>query len=141
MDKIKFTLDDLRGRINTMRKKFRLYTIKSKRTVQTNALTSDDDDNEDDFDEEDEMGEYIKILVFVKDERKLLTLNRVSKRFKIRQLKQTLFQKVAGYDEANTVDDMILNLDLTELSNENLTVDDYGLTDGCTITLEFDQRA
>ena len=70
MDKIKYTLDDLNARINVMRKKFRTYTIKMKRTAnnRSNGEISSDNgefDEEEDFD--DDNVDLIKLLVVIQE--------------------------------------------------------------------------
>ena len=131
MDKIKYTLDDLRLRINEMRKKFRQFTIKAKRTAVKN--NQEDDSDLDD----DETEKVFKLCIYVKEQAKILTFS-VNPRFKIRDLKHLLFEQVA--DQKNSsIDDMILSFNNSELSNDSYTLQDYKIADKSTITLEFDR--
>ena len=133
MDKIKYTLDDLRFRINEMRKKFRQFSIRAKRQV---TKMNPDDDESDLDDEENET--HFKLCVYVKEQAKILTFN-VAQRCKVRELKQILYEKIA--DKRNySIDDMILMFNQTELANDSYTLQQYGVVDKCTIALEFDSR-
>jgi hypothetical protein len=145
MDKIKVTLDDLRTRINVMRRQFKLYIIKLKRNLQAskNGLTSDedvedqvDDDeiDDEDFDNED----LFKICVYVKEQGNILTF-KVHRKCKIRDLKNILYEKVADQRDTS-IDDLILSFNNRELINDLNTVSDYNIIDNSTITLEFDER-
>jgi hypothetical protein len=132
MDKIKFTLDDLRNRINDMRKKFRQFTIKAKR--QTAAVKNQDDVDSDLDDDENES--QFKLCVYVKEQSKLLTFS-VNPRCQLRDLKKILFEKLN--ESKSSIDDMILTFGNSELTNDSLTLQDYGIVDKSTITLEFDR--
>jgi hypothetical protein len=133
MDKIKYTLDDLRFRINEMRKKFRQFSIKAKRQVSK----MNPDDEESDLDDEDDENNF-KLCVYVKEQAKILTFN-VAQRCKVKELKQILYEKIG--DKRNySIDDMILMFNQTELANDSYTLKQYGVVDKCTIALEFDSR-
>lgn len=133
MDKIKYTLDDLRSRINEMRKKFRQFSIKAKRQVSKMNPDEEDSDLEDEDNEN-----HFKLCVYVKEQAKILTFN-VNKRCKVRELKKTLFEKI-DVKRYNGIDDMILTFNNVELANDSYTLQFYGLVDKCTIALEFDNK-
>lgn len=140
MDKIKFTLDDLRSRINVMRKKFRQYSIKTKRSAQLTRRNSDftsDDGDDSEFDEDAERNDNIKLCVYFKEDGKISTFH-LKKTLKIRTLKNILFDKIAP---ANAhIDDLILSFNGTEIVEDDYTIEDYNIEDTNTITFEFDQR-
>lgn len=136
MDKIKFTLDELRGRINDMRKKFRHYSIKAKRLQNnTSGFTSDEND---DYDDDEENDDVFKITVLVKNQDSVFTF-KIHAQCKIKELRQILYEKVAD-PRVTSVDDLIMHFDMKELSNDYLTISDYGIVENCNITLEFDYR-
>ena len=136
MDKIKFTLDELRGRINEMRKKFRHYSIKAKRIVNnTGGFTSEEND---DYEDDEDSDEIFKITVIVKNQERVFTF-KIHAQCKIKDLRQILFEKVAD-PRVTSVDDLIMHFDMKELSNDYLTISDYGIVENCNITLEFDDR-
>lgn len=140
MDKIKFTLDDLRSRINVMRKKFRQYTIKTKRSAQLTRRNSDftsDDGDDGEFDEDEERNDNIKLCVYVKEDGKISTFH-VKRTLKIRTLKNILLDKIAP--GSAHIDDLILSFNGMELVEDGYTIEDYNIEDTNTITLEFDQR-
>lgn len=141
MDKIKYTLDDLRLRITEMRKKFKQFIAKSKKTSKkpTGGDVSDDmdlDDDEDDvMDDEDDTEDLFKLCVYVMEQKKIVTF-KIHKRCRVRELKQILFEKVAD-SRVSTVDEIKLTFNNVELSNDGYTISDYGIGDKATITLEF----
>lgn len=139
MDKIKYTLDDLRARINVMRKKFRQYTIRMKRTVNStkqNLVDSSDEGEETELDEDDENEELLKLCVLNENQGKVLTF-KVHPLCKIRELKKILYNKCG--DERYSIENLMLNFNKAELSNESYTLEDYNIYDGCTITMIFDE--
>ena len=143
MDKIKYTLDDLRVRINEMRRKFRQYNIKSKRTKvasqqrQQQVELSETDENEDEDVEadEDEEEDVFKLCVYVKQQGKIVTF-KIHRKCKVGELKQILFEKLADPKE-NSIDELILTYNNLELLNDAYSIKDYGVSDKSTITLEF----
>ncbi len=144
MDKIKYTLDDMRMRINEMRRKFRQFVIKAKRskTYRKNSDLSDNESNEgevddDEIDEEDEddADDVLKLCVYVKQQRKIVTF-KVHRKCKVGELKQILLEKLANRQE-NSVDDMKLTYNSLELTNDAYSITDYGVSDKSTITLEI----
>lgn len=142
MDKIKFTLDDLRARINVMRKKFRQYTIKTKRSAQLTRRNSDftsDDGDDGEFDEDEERNERIKLCVFIK-ETGMISSVYVNRTHKIRTLKNILLEREKLGPGDVHIDDLILSFNGMELVNDSYTIEDYNIEDTNTITLEFDQR-
>jgi hypothetical protein len=147
MDKIKYTLDDLRVRINDMRKKFRQFVIKSKRNAAASSNKSDsemmddvdgmssdgnlvDDNNQNDQDNED----LIKVSVYIKDQSKIITF-RVNRKCKVRELKSILCEK--QNDSRLTLDDLLLTYNGLELINNSYSISDYAIGDKSTITLNF----
>lgn len=146
MDKIKNTLDNLRDRINDMRKKFRQYTINSKRQKrQVNQRSYQNVDEEDDQAEADggqeDEDEFFKLCVYIKEASRIITI-RVHRKCKLRELKQSIYDRLMADSDLNRrgnilVSDMILLFNNSELASENLTLNDYGVNDKCTITLEF----
>ena len=143
MDKIKFTLDDLQLRIESMTKKFRQYSIKTKRSARTRADSDfTTDDGEGDLDDEDENGSMVNLVVYVKDNGhgghgELMTFQ-VNKTVKVKTLKSVLLNKVPSGNF--NVDDLILSVNGNELTNDNFTLEDYNIGPKSSITLEFDQR-
>ncbi|CAF0758942.1 unnamed protein product [Brachionus calyciflorus] len=137
MDKIKYTLDDLRNRINDMRKKFRQFVIKSKRSkVSRQADLSEDGESEfDELDDDEDNKDLIKLCVYVKEQAKILTL-KVHRKCKVRELKQILLEKCAD-SKVETIDELQLTFNSVELSNDKYTISDYNVSDKSTITLEF----
>jgi hypothetical protein len=134
MDKIKKTLDDLKSRINEMRKKFRTYSIKSKRNKNTRQVeTSEGEGDELEDDEENE--DQIKLHVYVKDQNKILTFS-VNRKCKIKELKATLFDKFADA-KVNSMEDLVITYNNLELANDIYSISDYGINDKSNITLEF----
>jgi hypothetical protein len=114
MDKIKLTLDELRVRINDMRKKFRQFVIKAKKSksgagkkVVTAASSSigggssrpmseAGDETYEEVDDDDQ--NLQRVSVYVKDQAKIVTF-RVHRKCKIRELKQILAEKVKPENE------------------------------------------
>lgn len=131
MDKIKYTLDDLRSRINEMRNKFRLFTIRAKRVSAKNNQSEDSD-----LDDEEIDGSF-KLVVYVKEIGKIYNFG-VYPRMKLKELKLELLDKIPDHN-SNSIDDMILTFNNSELANDNYTLRDYGLKNESTITLEFDR--
>lgn len=161
MDKIKNTLDDMRVRINEMRKKFRQHLIKAKRAAfnksqskQTAASMSSRGEDDQDFEidddddvttlgeatEEEDDPDLYKISVFVKEKGTIITF-RVHTKCKVKELKQILVSR-ANEDENNdeqeiyTLDNMVLSFNNLELSNNSLSLVEYGIGDKSTITLK-----
>jgi hypothetical protein len=144
MDKIKYTLDDMRMRINEMRRKFRQFVIKSKRSkaYRKNSDLSDNksnegelDDEEIDEEDEDEADDVLKLCVYVKQQGKIVTF-KVHRKCKVGELKQILLEKLANRQE-NSVDDIKLTYNSLELTNDAYSITDYGVSDKSTITLEI----
>jgi hypothetical protein len=131
MDKIKYTLDDLRNRINDMRRKFRQFIIKSRRTTRQANLSEDSETEID----EDESEDLFKLCVYFKQQGKIVTF-KVHRKCKVKELKQILFDKLANPKE-NSLNDMTLTYNNLELSNDGYTITDYGISDKSTITLEL----
>ena len=162
MDKIKYTLDELRARINDMRRKFRQYTIKSKKISKATSnrkrtensrqmsLQNDDDDDDDEDDEalddealdDEDDSDLIKLRVYVKEQGKFVTFM-VNRNCKVRELKQILAEKVkVEKEEDESVEEepawgMSLSFNNVEMVNNSLSVGDYGINDKATITLSF----
>lgn len=136
MDKIKFTLDDLRNRINDMKKKFKLFVIKSKRSKSLKEADLSED-GESEFDDiESEIGsDIIKLCVYVKDQAKIVTFN-MNRKCKVKELKQVLVEKCADA-EIDSINELKLTFNNVELTNNNYTITDYDIGDKSTITLEF----
>jgi hypothetical protein len=147
MDKIKYTLDDLRSRITEMRKKFKQFLVKMKKTSKSSGgfrqggagggadLSDDlDEDNLDD-ENEDENEDLFKLCVYVKEQKKIVTF-KIHKRCRVRELKQILLEKIAD-QTVNTIDEIKLTYNNVEMSNDGYTINDYGIGDKATITLEF----
>lgn len=145
MDKIKYTLDDLRLRITEMRKKFKQFLAKSKKTNKSGASRSTagdmseevdlDEDEEEDVDE-DEADDLFKLCVYVMEQKKIVTF-KIHKRCRVRELKQILLEKVADASKVNSIDEIKLTYNNVELTNDGYTISDYGVGDKATITLEF----
>lgn len=163
MDRIKNTLDELKGRITEMRKKFRQYLSTHRPTKQAtsqqnpnqskpqkpprnnatnpstskpNATHTNDEDEQDEQEEPTEHTELIKLCVFVKDQMKIITLT-IHRRCKIRELKQILSKQIDDR-EIITPDRQKLTFNGVELINEGYTISDYGITNKCTISCEID---
>ncbi|RNA15344.1 poly [ADP-ribose] polymerase 14-like [Brachionus plicatilis] len=136
MDKIKYTLDDLRNRINDMRKKFRQFVIKSKRSksLKDVDLSEDGESEFDDIDNEED-SDMIKLCIYVKDQAKIVTFN-MNRKCKVKELKQVLLEKCADA-EVESINELKLTFNSVELSNNNYTITDYNIGDKSTITLEF----
>lgn len=162
MDKIKYTLDDLRSRINEMRKKFRQFLAKSKKAhkssgggggrgasaaaeanrsadlsqdIETDEVDDDDDDDETGgMDEEDE--DLFKLCVYVVEQKKIVTF-KIHKRCRVRELKQILLEKVADPARVRSIDELKLTFNSVELANDAYTISDYSVGDKATVTLEF----
>lgn len=154
MDKIKYTLDDLRSRITEMRRKFKQFLAKMKKTSKGESKSgggggggggglssakqaaefSDELDEYDDEDE-DEEDELFKLCVYVKEQKKIVTF-KIHKRCRIRELKQILLEKVAD-QSVNTLDEIKLTFNNVELNNDVFSISEYGVGDKATITLEF----
>lgn len=136
MDKIKYTLDDLRSRINDMRRKFRQFSIKSKRNKPVaQRKSSDISDEEEDYHTDDEGTDFFKLCVFVKEQGKIIAF-RINRRCKIKELKQILFEKVTD-PNLNSVEQMFLTYNTIEMTNDDYSINDYGIGDKATITLSF----
>jgi hypothetical protein len=158
MDKIKFTLDDLRLRINDMRKKFRTFIAKTSKPAPAHrSLTStkkrgqaielsdedieedeedqDEEDDDDDDDDDDENEDLINVCVYVKSQAKIITF-KVLRKCKVKELKAILMDKL-GDTKLNSLDDIVLTYNNAQLVNNVYTLDDYDINDKCTITLEF----
>ena len=141
MDKIKHTLDDLKARINVMRKKFRQYTINLKRNAQHNRnnMETSDEGEEDEGDDEGDNEDFFKLCVYVKEQAKIYTF-KVNRKCRIRELKQILYEKISDQKEL-AIDDLILTFNGLELSNDSYSISDYAIGDNSTIHLEFDERS
>jgi len=137
MDKIKHTLDGLNVRINAMRKKFRQYTIKARRAAGGRGGEVSSDGGEDDDVGDEEGSELIKLCVVIEEAGKLWTF-KVSQKCKVKELRAMLFSKLAD-ESIRSVESLILMFNESELANENFTVGDYGITDGCTVVLEIER--
>jgi hypothetical protein len=159
MDKIKFTLDDLRMRINDMRKKFRTFIsnntsrpaakqahrslTSTKKRGQTIELSDDDIEEEDeedqeedeDDDDDDENEDLINVCVYVKSQAKIMTL-KVLRKCKVKELKTILLEKL-GDAKTDSINDIVLTFNNVQLANNAYTLEDYDINDKCTITLEF----
>lgn len=154
MDKIKYTLDDLRSRINDMRKKFRQFLAKSKKANKSSGgsggggaaagnrsglsedIETDEVDDDESGAEEDENEDLFKLCVYVMDQKKIVTF-KIHKRCRMRELKQILLEKVADSSKVSSIDDLKLTYNNVELSNDAYTISDYGVGDKSTVTLEF----
>lgn len=159
MDKIKYTLDDLRSRINEMRKKFRQFLAKSKKSSSSAAaaaaaaksgganrsadLSQDFDETDADEDDEDEAGgvddedeDLFKLCVYVVEQKKIVTF-KIHKRCRVRELKQILLEKVADPARVTSIDELKLTYNNVELVNDAYTISDYSVGDKATVTLEF----
>ncbi len=172
MDKIKYTLDDLRVRINDMRKKFRQFIIKSKKGAAAASATATtatgygkgkkssiagssrpmSEDGDETYEEVETGGDddenLQRVSVYVKDQAKIITF-RVHRKCKVRELKQILSEKVKpdnDDDDSNdeesrekpvSLERIALSFNNMELTNNLLTISDYGIKDKATITLNF----
>ncbi len=137
MDKIKHTLDGLNTRINTMRKKFRQYTIRMKRVGgRSGDVSSDGGGDDDDLDDED-VEDHIKLCVVIEEAGKIWTY-KVNQSCRVRDLRTMLFNKLAD-PSIRSVDSLILMFNKAELANDNFTISDYGITDGSTVVLEIER--
>ncbi len=163
MDKIKYTLDDLRVRINEMRKKFRQFIIKTKKGANAGSanqtkkssiagassrpMSEDGDETYEEADTgADEDENLQRVSVYVKDQGKIITL-RVHRKCRVKELKQILAEKVKPDEDDEDDEDkkdapvpierMALTFNNVELTNNSLTVSDYGINEKATITLNF----
>lgn len=154
MDKIKYTLDDLRSRINEMRKKFRQFLAKSKKANKSSGgggggggagnrsadlsedLETDEADEEEDDEAGDEDEDLFKLCVYVMDQKKIVTF-KIHKRCRVRELKQILLEKVADPARITSLDELKLTYNNVELINDAYTISDYGVGDKSTVTLAF----
>jgi len=121
----------------------RIEAYEDDEEVDANTATEDIEDEklgEDDEQEEADEAtvETFKLCVFVKDKSKLLTF-RVQRNCRVKELKKILYEKIVDKDQ-HTYDDMILMFKGVELMNETQTLDDYGITKKCTVSLEFDEN-
>jgi len=137
MDKIKHTLDGLNVRINAMRKKFRQYTIRARRAAGGRGGEVSSDGGEEDDVGDEEGSELIKVCVVIEEAGKLWTF-KVSQKCKVKELRAMLFSKLAD-ESIRSVESLILMFNEAELANENFTVGEYGITDGCTLVLEIER--
>jgi hypothetical protein len=145
MDKIKYTLDDMRMRINEMRRKFRQFIIKSKRAKtlrKTSEMSNEDNEDEedeviedDDEEEEDDNDDVLKLCVYVKQQGKIVTF-KIHRKCKVGELKQILLDKLANRQE-NSIEDIKLTYNNLALINDSYSITDYGISDKSTITLEI----
>lgn len=146
MDKIKYTLDDLRLRITEMRKKFKQFLAKSKKSAKSSSAAANRsgdlseeielDEDDDDEADEDENEDLFKLCVYVMDQKKIVTF-KIHKRCRVRELKQILLEKVADASKVQSIDELRLTYNNVELSNDSYTISDYSVGDKSTITLEF----
>ena len=146
MDKIKYTLDDLRVRINDMRRKFRQFVIKTKRNTNaksprkfSDASSNDEENEEEDEDDDDDVDEenedVIKVCIYIKQQGKIVTF-KIHCKCRVGELKQILFEKLANSEE-NSIEDVVLTYNSLELTNNAYSITDYGISDKSTITLEI----
>lgn len=136
MDKIKFTLDDLRSRINEMKKKFKQFVNKSKRSKSIkDADFSEDAESEFDEIDSEVNSDLIKLCVYIKDQAKIVTFN-MNRKCKVKELKEVLLEKCADA-EIDSISQLKLTFNSVELKNNNHTITDYNISDKSTITLEF----
>ena len=140
MDKIKYTLDDMRVRINEMRRKFRQFVIKSKRQTQrriSDASESNEETvgDENEAESETESDDIIKVCVYVKQQGKIVTF-KIHSKCRVGELKQILYEKLANRQE-NSIEDIVLTYNSLEMSNNAYSITDYGISDKSTITLEI----
>lgn len=142
MDKIKDSLDELKIRISDMRKKFRNYlvSIKNSRNMKSRnntRLRSTPQSNIQDDNDEDTtiIEETIKICIYVKEQMKIITLS-IDNRLQVKELKEMILKQIRG-DTFKNIDDIKLTFNGVIMANDFYTIDEYSITDKCTITCEY----